>query len=78
MSDRFMLDCDTRFEVGNEVVLHPDLDEEDHAEFKAHEGLEPGKKYQVIEEEDVDGFQQITVNNGIRDVVLISGWFAPV
>ncbi len=77
MSDSFIPDRDTRFEVGSEVVLHPDLDSVDHAEFKAHEGLEPGKKYRVIEAEDVDGYQQITINNGITNIVLISGWFVP-
>ncbi len=75
MSDSFRLDRETRFAVGNEVVLHPDLDCEDHSEFKDHEGLEPGKKYRVIEAEDVDGYQQITINNGMTNVVLISGWF---
>ncbi|HOX30433.1 MAG TPA: hypothetical protein P5080_05715 [Candidatus Paceibacterota bacterium] len=74
--DKFALDRDVRFEIGAEVVLHPCLDSADHEDFKAHEGLEPGKKYQVNKAEIVDGYQQITINNGNTDVVLISGWFA--
>lgn len=74
--DKFALDRKARFEVGEEVVLHPYLDGVDHADFKAHYGLDAGRKYRVVEVEDADGYQQITIDNGVTNVVLISGWFA--
>lgn len=64
--------AETRFGVGDEVVLRPDLNYERCGEFK----LEKGKRYKVEKTDDVDGEQWITVDNGKKWLVKLSGnWF---